>query len=120
MTRRAASIRLTLTLWYSTILVTTLVAFGLTAYTYSSQTLSENLDRSLQNEVKWVSASIRPKASKMKPSRKYAVKRPAQLPQAETPSGEPSSDERGDADDEIWTQIYEHAQIGRASCRERV
>lgn len=106
MTRRATSIRVTLTLWYSTILATTLVAFGLTAYTYSSETLSENLDRSLRNEVKWVSAFIRPKAAMVKPSRKYAMKKPQPPPPQEEPV-----EEFVDADDEIWTQIYEHAII---------
>jgi heavy metal sensor kinase len=112
--RRANSIRVTLTLWYSTILVTTLVAFGLTAYTYSSKTLSENLDRSLLNEVKWVNAFIKPKAAMVKPSRKYATKKPAPgavPPEDQNGDAALGAPEPGDADDEIWNQIYEHALL---------
>jgi two-component system OmpR family sensor kinase len=110
MSRSAKSIRITLTLWYSTILVTTLVVFGLVAYTYSSQTLSENLDRSLVNEVKWVKGYIQPKAGKVKPSRKYAMKKPPELSQEEI-AAPPDEIEPEDPDDEVWNQIYEHALL---------
>jgi two-component system, OmpR family, sensor kinase len=103
------SIRAKLTLWYALILLTTLIAFALVSYTYSSRNLADNLDRSLRHEVKWVKNFIEQKATKVKPSKKFGSKK---KPPPETPSGDISPEDEGelnDADDEIWDQIYEHA-----------
>jgi len=106
------SIRSKLTLWYSLVVLTTLVAFGLIAYTYFSRQLVENLDRSLSNEVRWVTNYIKPKAAKVKPSRKFAMKKkPARPNERQQQLPEPERPEMADADDEIWSQIYEHALI---------
>jgi heavy metal sensor kinase len=104
------SIRAKLTLWYSFVVLTTLGAFGIVSYVYTSEQLSENLDRSLSNEVKWVNNFIKPKASKVKPSKKFTSKKKPP-PVEEPPADVDTLDEFGDADDEIWTQIYEHALI---------
>ncbi|MFI5253544.1 MAG: sensor histidine kinase [Bacteroidota bacterium] len=113
MPRWLKSIRVKLTLWYTFILLITLTAFGLVAYTYVRQTLEENLDRSLENEVKWVKTYIESKASKVKPSKIFRVKKkspkdlPTPVPQLlynpETAAGDP--------DEEIWNHVYEHALL---------
>src|SRR5947207_1888530 len=105
------SIRAKLTLWYSFILLSTLVAFGLVAYTYSSDRLSQNLDRSLSNEVRWVKSFLEPKASNVKPSKKFSSKKKTQ-PEAEV-DAQPVEDENelNDSDDQVWNQIYEHALL---------
>lgn len=105
------SIRSRLTLWYSFVLITTLLAFGVIAYTYSSRQLLSNLDRSLSNEVRWVKTFIQPKAGKVKPSRKFQSKK-HQLPVV-TDQVTPVDVEADvqTADDEIWNQIYEHALL---------
>ncbi len=106
------SIRTKLTLWYAFILLSTLVAFGVIAYAYSIERLSENLDRSLRNEVKWVKSFLEPKASKVKPSKKFTPKKPAPVePAPEEIQASEDDTELNDADDEIWNQIYEHALL---------
>jgi two-component system OmpR family sensor kinase len=101
------SIRAKLTLWYAFILLTTLVAFGLVAYTYSSQTLADNLDQSLSNEVKWVENFIQGKISKVKPSKKFTSQQPV-APSAKTA---PTPEEVSEADELVWNQIYAHALL---------
>jgi len=105
------SIRTKLTLWYSSVLLITLAAFGVFAYTYTSRQLSDNLDLSLSNEVKWVKNFIEPKASKVKPSKKFTSKKKVLPPIVEALPAEPDTTEMSEADDEIWNQIYEHALI---------
>jgi len=104
------SIRAKLTIWYSFVLLITLVAFGLIAYAYSRQQLIDNLDISLRNEVKWVKNSIEQKAAKLKPSKKFTSKKKPS-PVEELPPPEQPGGETGDSDDEIWNQIYEHALV---------
>jgi heavy metal sensor kinase len=99
------SLRAKLTLWYAFILLTTLVAFGLIAYTYSSQKLAASLDLSLRNEVKWVENVIQGKMGKVKPSRKFASKKPPSSKELSTP------EDLSEADEVIWNQIYEHALL---------
>ena len=64
---RIRSIRVRLTVWYALLLLSTLVVFGAFSYFYTSRTLSENLDLSLKNEVRWVREFIQPQAWKIKP-----------------------------------------------------
>src|SRR5271169_2164225 len=104
------SIRTKLTLWYSFILLTTLGAFCLIAYTYSSQQLSDNLDRSLRNEVKWVKNFIESKSSKVKPSKKFS-RQPKPSQQSDQQSAVSDDKSAADADDIVWDQIYEHALV---------
>ncbi|MBI1806625.1 MAG: HAMP domain-containing protein [Ignavibacteria bacterium] len=105
------SVRAKLTLWYSFVLLTTLIAFGIGAYTYFSRQLAENLDRSLSNEVKWVKNFIEPKISKVKPSKRFTSRSKTAQPQAQPAPVESSATEPSEADDEIWNQIYEHALL---------
>ncbi|HUN65868.1 MAG TPA: ATP-binding protein [Bacteroidota bacterium] len=102
------SIRTRLTLWYSLILLTTLVAFGLIAYTYSREQLLDNLDKSLLNEVHWVRAIIEPRGSGMRPSKKFVSKKKTIVLPEQPPLPE-EGQEPSDADEEVWNQIYEHA-----------
>jgi two-component system OmpR family sensor kinase len=103
------SIRTKLTLWYAFILLTTLTGFGLIAYTYSREQLSDNLDRSLRNEVKWVATIIETKESKVQPSRKFGSM--GKLSPPEQQQFQAEGNEMTDADDQIWNQIYEHALL---------
>ena len=104
------SIRTKLTLWYSFILLTTLIGFGLIAYTYSREQLSDNLDRSLRNEVRWVASIIEAKEPKVQPSKKFGT--PQKLQPPSLPGGaQTDAGELTDADEQIWNQIYEHALL---------
>jgi heavy metal sensor kinase len=107
------SIRVKLTLWYTLVLLITLVAFGLVAYTYVRQTLEENLDRSLVNEVKWVKTYIESKATKVKPSKIFRTKKKAskELPPPEAQLQYDPAIVAGDPDEEIWNHVYEHALL---------
>ena len=111
MFRALKSIRAKLTLWYSFVLLITLIAFGLIAYTYSTRQLTDNLDLSLTNEVKWVKNFIEPKAAKVKPSKKFTSKKKKQQMFVEVMPPAPDSSGMSEADDEIWNQIYEHALV---------
>src|SRR2546427_5443202 len=73
MARVFRSIRARISLWYSLVLLATLVAFGLIAFMYSGERLSQSLDRSLKSEVVWVKNFIEGKSSKVKASRKYGA-----------------------------------------------
>ncbi|HLX11392.1 MAG TPA: histidine kinase dimerization/phospho-acceptor domain-containing protein, partial [Bacteroidota bacterium] len=108
------SIRVKLTIWYTSLLLLTLIAFGVVAYTYSSQALSDNLDRSLTNEVGWVKNYIESKSAKVKvrPSRKFNSKRRTQrdsLFAAPPPVTQESP--AADSDEELWNRVYEHALL---------
>jgi two-component system OmpR family sensor kinase len=98
------SIRTKLTAWYSLVVIVTLISFGLTAYYSTSNTLSENLDRSLKNEVKWLNEIL---------AKKYPRKhsRPARPPQETTPGETNPEEEELGPTDEIWNQIYEHTLL---------
>ncbi len=48
-------------------MLSTLVLFGVLSYYFTGKTLSENLDLSLKNEVRWMRDFIEPQASKVKP-----------------------------------------------------
>lgn len=102
------SIRSKLTFWYTALLAVTLVGFVGISYLFTRSTLSDNLDRSLVSEVKWVNEFIEPKAKKvrLKRSALLELQRLKQLATA------PLDTETIGADsaetDEIWNQIYEH------------
>jgi heavy metal sensor kinase len=101
------SIRARLTFWYTLLVLSTLVAFGVVAYYFTSRTLSESLDLSLKNEVRWVRDYIQPRASKVKPTRRsveYLLRqRKQQAAVQDTVEGEEEQEA-----DEIWNQIYQH------------
>jgi heavy metal sensor kinase len=103
------SIRAKLIYWYSFILLTTLVAFGLTEYMYSGERLAENLDRSLRTEVVWVKNSIELRNSKAKPGKRtYPPKISAAARDSARAAGVHASDS-ATTDEAIWKEVYAHA-----------
>ena len=103
------SIRVRLTLAYTLLVLFTLLSFGGLSYYFTGKTLSENLDISLRNEVRWMRDFIQPQVSKIKPGRgsidnllERRVREPItalKLQQVDTLSEET---------DEIWNQIFRH------------
>jgi two-component system OmpR family sensor kinase len=98
------SIRTKLTAWYSLVVSVTLISFGLTAYYSTSNTLSENLDRSLKNEVKWLNEILAKKFPRRRPP-------PVRPPQVLKPGETKPEEEELEPTDEIWNQIYEHTLL---------
>ena len=116
------SIRARLVFWYTLLVLSTLVAFGVASYYYTSQKLTESLDRSLGNEVRWVQNFIQPRSSKVKPSRRsidalLARKGKPLPPPVTVPLDSARRDSMAkavpadEAADEIWNQIYEHTLL---------
>jgi heavy metal sensor kinase len=107
---RLRSVRTRLTLWYTLLLLSTLVLFGVTSYYFTGDTLSENLDRSLKAEARWMRDFIEPQASKVKPGRSAvdAVLRKKVQPQfiGPLPADDDSTTQEAD---EIWSQIFRHS-----------
>jgi heavy metal sensor kinase len=105
----AKSIRVRLTLSYTLLVLSTLTLFGVLSYYFTSKTLSENLDISLKNEVRWVRDFIAPQASKVKPGKRsidnLLVKR-VQEPLAALRKAD--LDTTVEEADEIWNQIFRH------------
>ncbi len=103
------SVRTRLTLWYTLLLLSTLVLFGVLSYYFTGETLSENLDHSLRTEARWMRDFIQPQASKLKPGKRSIdiilgkKVRPAPPPDA---AGEDSTVQESD---EIWNQIFRHS-----------
>jgi heavy metal sensor kinase len=89
----------------------TLVGFGLAAYFYTRNQLSNNLDISLKSEVRWVKDFISPQASKVKPSKQsidaLLRKKSSQLPQRFIGPLPPEAEEA----DEIWNHIFKHSLV---------
>jgi hypothetical protein len=103
---RLQSLRARLTAWYTLLLLSTMVVFGALSYYYTSNTLAENLDRSLTNEVRWVRDFIEPQVSKVKPGRRTIdaiLRRTMEAAKPDTAR----HDSVGEAD-EIWNQIFRH------------
>ncbi len=80
------------------------------AYTYSRQQLSDSLDISLSNEVKWIKNFIEPKANKVKPSKRFTPRKKSTNINQFADVVQDSL-EMSEADEEIWNKIYEHALI---------
>ncbi len=110
------SIRTKLTVWYTLLVLVTLVAFGLAAYFYTRNQLSNNLDISLRSEVRWVKDFISPQASKVKPSKQsidaLLRKKSTTLPQRFIGPLPPDSPEAEEAD-EIWNHIFKHSLVSQ-------
>lgn len=107
---RLRSVRTRLTLWYTLLLLSTLVLFGALSYYFTGETLSQTLDRSLTAEARWMRDFIEPQASKVKPGRppgeaigttKVPVRIVGPLP--------PEDDLASQEADEIWSQIFRHS-----------
>jgi heavy metal sensor kinase len=104
------SIRARLTFWYTLLVLSTLLLFGVLSYTFTSRQLNENLDISLRNEVRWARDFLAPQAAKIKPGNRQLEK----LLQPGTPQtprfigplpGEASAAEEY----EIWDQVFRHS-----------
>lgn len=107
---RMGSIRARLTFWYTLLVLSTLVVFGIFAYSYTARNLSQNLDLSLKTELGWVRNYIEPRASKVKPTKRSveSLMRQRSKPEVVQPdTTEPSGEEAEEAD-EIWNQIFQH------------
>ncbi|TLY30176.1 MAG: HAMP domain-containing protein [Ignavibacteria bacterium] len=102
------SIRARIILWYSLVLLATLVAFGLIAFMYSGERLSQSLDRSLKTEVVWVKNFIEGKSSKVRASRKYGAQ-VSVVPAGDTTLSRAQVADTGSGDEAIWNEIYAHA-----------
>lgn len=110
---RAQSIRARLTFWYTLLVLSTLLLFGGVSYYFTGRTLSDNLDISLTNEVRWVRDFIQPQASKVRPGKRSIeslLRRKPPPPKA--PADTTESEAATEAADEIWNQIYEHTMLG--------
>ena len=113
MTFWAQSIRARLTFWYTLLVLSTLLLFGGVSYYFTGRTLSDNLDISLTNEVRWVRDFIQPQASKVRPGKRSIeslLRRKPPPPKA--PDDTTESEAATEAADEIWNQIYEHTMLG--------
>lgn len=110
------SIRTRLTVWYTLLVLVTLVAFGLAAYYYTRNQLSNNLDISLKSEVRWVKDFISPQASKVKPSKQsidaQLRKKSTTFPQRFIGPVLPEPPETEEAD-EIWNHIFKHSLVSQ-------
>jgi heavy metal sensor kinase len=108
MSVRLTSIRARLTLWYTLLVLSSLLLFGVLSYVYTSNTLSAHLDLSLQNEVRWVREFIQPQAGKVKPGKRSIdtmIRRKAgQMPAGPSEATPDTAEEA----DEIWNQIFKH------------
>ena len=103
------SVRTRLTLWYTLLLLSTLVVFGILAYYVTGETLSENLDHSLRAEARWMRDFIQPQASKIKPGKRsidMILNPRTRKPGPIAPTGE---DSLAAESDEIWNQIFRHS-----------
>lgn len=105
------SIRLKLTLWYSIVLLIALGIFGVTAYVYTGETLSQNLDISLKSEAEWLRDILEGKLmgerGKMRNLRNDFFN---SSPSADTSSQNEEQNESGE-DYTIWNKIYEHSLL---------
>jgi len=103
------SIRVRLTLAYTLLVLVTLLAFGGLSYYFTGRTLSENLDLSLRNEVRWMRDFIEPQVSKIKPGRgsiDNILERRVREPISAL--NRPEVDTLFEETDEIWNQIFRH------------
>ena len=113
MTFWGQSIRVKLTVWYTLLLLSTMLLFGGTSYYITKRTLSENLDISLRNDVRWIRELIQPKANQVKPSKRSLdamLSRKAQRQPKMTPAPE---DTTGEEADEIWNEVFRHTLQSR-------
>ncbi len=105
------SIRLKLTVWYSIVLLIALGAFGITAYLYTGENLSRNLDISLRSEAEWLREIL-----EGKPEKERGKTRNPRQEFLESQAGLDTtlqSEEQGESVEEyeIWDRIYEHTLL---------
>lgn len=104
------SIRLKLTLYYSLVLLLALGIFGIAAYLYTGETLSENLNMSLRSEVQWLreilEGRLKGERGKIRNFRKDLLNAVPQINDS-TQQDEEQSEEQT----EVWNKIYEHSLL---------
>ena len=101
------SIRSRLTFWYTLVVLVTLLVFVGVSYYFTGRTLAENLDLSLQNQVRWVKEFIGPQAARVKPSKRSIdaiMRNRATQPRITGLERDTTVEEA----DEIWNAIYRH------------
>lgn len=103
------SVRTRLTLWYTLLLLSTLVLFGILAYYVTGETLSENLDFSLRAEARWMRDFIQPQANKIKPGKRSIDMILSTRPRKPGPIAPMGEDSVAAESDEIWNQIFRHS-----------
>jgi two-component system, OmpR family, sensor kinase len=107
---RLRSVRTRLTLWYTLLLLSTLLVFGVLSYYFTGDTLSKNLDRSLMAEARWMRDFIQPQASKLKAGHTGSdAFGTTKVPQRIIGPLPPEDDLAAQEADEIWTQIFRHS-----------
>ncbi|MFN0156600.1 MAG: sensor histidine kinase [Bacteroidota bacterium] len=106
------SIRARLTFWYTLLVLSTLLAFAVVSYYYTSETLTDNLDISLSNEVRWVKDFIQPQASRVKPSKRSIDALLSRPPRQHSAVADSTGRDSTTQDaDEIWNRIFEHTLL---------
>ncbi len=105
------SIRLKLTVWFSVILLIGLGAFGVTAYLYTSETISENLDISLRSEAEWLKQILESNLTMERGKIRSLQKDFLNSPSSSDTSAQ--SEDQGETGEEyeIWNKIYEHSLV---------
>jgi len=104
------SIRLKLTIWYSLVLLIALGTFGITAYLYTGETLSQNLDISLRSEAEWLRDILEGKLSNERGKTRNLRKDLFTPPPSIDTSSQAQQDE-SEEDYAIWNKIYEHTLL---------
>lgn len=104
------SIRTRLTLWHTLWLTAVLLIFGSSAYFFTRSVLSQNLDLTLRNEVKWVNEFIEPKAKKVRLKRS-AVRELQKLRKEAAQKEQQEEGKEQEEADEVWNQIYQHTLL---------
>ncbi len=105
------SIRLKLTIWYSLVMLIALGTFGVTAYLYTGETLTKNLNLSLRNETEWLREILEGKLGaergRMRSLRSDIF---STSPRSDTASDVENPEESAE-DYTIWNKIYEHSLV---------
>ncbi len=108
------SIRTKLTLWYAAWSAAILLGGGMIGYLVLKETLENNLDRSLRNEIKWVNDFIEPTAKKIKLTKSALLElnriKQEAAPADDTTEGDVTPEEREQVD-AMWNQIYQHTLL---------
>jgi heavy metal sensor kinase len=105
------SIRFRLTIWYSVVLLGALATFGIAAYLYTGEMLSQNLDLSLRNETEWLreilEGRLDTERGKSRTPRSGILNNPPNLD-----LGNPGESQAETQEDyAIWNKIYEHSLL---------
>ncbi|MCL4539113.1 MAG: ATP-binding protein [Bacteroidetes bacterium] len=105
------SIRLKLTIWYSLVLLIALGTFGVTAYLYTGETLTKNLNISLTNETEWLREILEGKLESERGKMRH-LRSDIFNPTPGTEAGSESEGPGESAEDfTIWNKIYEHSLV---------